>query len=150
MQVSSARPSLRQHRLRQHRRGRRAWASVCLPTVMIFSAMLLLSACGHPAGPVSDAGKHCGTSRSAANVPIAIEVDRGFVSCSTAMTVEKNYAAAIDEGKAPGNGGGGPVPVSGWICVGFPTPQVLKTGDASKCTRGGTEILATLPTPSSS
>jgi hypothetical protein len=144
MQVSSARPGLR-----QHRRGRRALASACVPTVMIFSALLLLSACGHPAGPLSDAGKHCGTGRSAANVPIAIEVDRGFVSCATAMTVEKNYAEAIDEGKAPGNGGGGPVPVNGWTCVGFPTPQVLRTGDASKCTKGSTEILATLPTTSS-
>jgi hypothetical protein len=128
--------------------GRRVLASVCLPTVMIFSSLLLLSACGH-AGQASDAGKQCGTSRSAANVPIAIEIERGYVACGTAMTVEKNYAQAIDDGKAPGEGGGGPVPVNGWICQGFPTPVVLKTGQASKCTKGGAEILATLPTTSS-
>jgi hypothetical protein len=40
------------------------------------------------------------------------------------------------------------VSVSGWTCEGFPTPEVLKTGDASKCVKGTTEILATLPNPS--
>jgi hypothetical protein len=115
----------------------------------MFSSLLLLSACGHPSQPASDAGKHCGTGRSPANVPIAIEIDRGDVPCATAMAVEKNYAAAIDEGKAPGEGGGGPVPISGWVCEGFPTPVVLKTGDASKCTKGDAEILAMLPTTSS-
>jgi hypothetical protein len=50
-------------------------------------------------------------------------------------------------GKAPGNGGGGPVHVSGWTCSGFPTPELLKTGNASKCVKGGTEIIATLKAP---
>ena len=113
----------------------------------MLSSLLLLSACGQTSKPASDAGTHCGTGRSAANVPIAIEIDRGYVPCATAMTVEKNYAQAIDEGKAPGNGGGGPVPVNGWICEGFPTPFVLKTGEASECTKGHAEILATLPAP---
>ena len=115
----------------------------------MFSSVLLLTACGNSGTPASDAGRHCGTGRSPANVPIAIEIDRGYVPCATAMTVEKNYAEAIDEGKAPGNGGGGPVPVNGWICEGFPTPVVLRTGDASKCTKGDDEILATLPATSS-
>jgi hypothetical protein len=142
MQVRSVRQSVRQHWSWQ-----RALTSACLPALM-FSSLLLLSACGHPS-PASDAGKHCGTGRSPANVPVAIEIDRGDVPCATAMTVEKNYAAAIDEGKAPGEGGGGPVPVNGWVCQGFPTPVVLKTGDASKCTKGDAEILAMLPTTSS-
>jgi hypothetical protein len=129
-------------------RPRAALATASLPAVM-FSSLLLLSACGHTSQPPSDAGKHCGTGRSPANVPVSIEIDRGYVQCSTAMTVEKNYAAAIDEGKAPGEGGGGPVPVNGWVCQGFTTPVVLKTGDASKCTKGDAEILAVLPATSS-
>ena len=51
-------------------------------------------------------------------------------------------------GRAPGNGGGGPVTVNGWKCQGFPTPELLKTGDASKCVKDGAEILEILKTPS--
>lgn len=89
----------------------------------------------------------CGTTKTAANVPVNIEVARGQVSCSQAMTIERAYAKAIEEGKAPGNGGGGPVKVHGWTCQGFTTPDVLKTGNASKCVLGSSEILAVLPTP---
>ncbi len=52
------------------------------------------------------------------------------------------------QGKAPGNGGGGPVTVNGWTCQGFPTPELLKTGKTSKCVKAGIEILAVLKTPS--
>ena len=135
MQVRSARDG---HRRRVH-------ASLAIAAAI--SAALAISACGHtPGKPVTDAGKRCGTSRTAADVPVTVEIDRGYASCGTALTVEKDYAQAIDQGKAPGNGGGGPVPVDGWVCQGFPTPQVLKTGDASKCTKGSNEILATLNT----
>jgi hypothetical protein len=88
----------------------------------------------------------CGTSRTAANVPVEVKVYRGTVSCATAMTVEKSYAKAIKDGDVPGNGGGAPVTVSGWTCQGFPTPELLKTGDTSKCARKGTEILEILKT----
>jgi len=47
-------------------------------------------------------------------------------------------------GLAPGNGGGGPVTVNGWTCEGMATPQLLKTGETSKCARGGREIVAIL------
>jgi hypothetical protein len=89
----------------------------------------------------------CGTTRTAANVPVSIQVARGQVSCATALEVERDYARAILAGKAPGNGGGGPVNVLGWTCEGFATPVVLKTGQASKCVQGGNEILAILPAP---
>jgi hypothetical protein len=89
----------------------------------------------------------CGTTRTAANVPVHIQIKRGHVSCATALTVERDYASAILHGKAPGNGGGGPVNVKGWTCEGFSTPQVLRTGQASKCVEGNTEILAILPAP---
>jgi hypothetical protein len=86
-------------------------------------------------------------TRTAANVPVNIQVEHGQVSCATALTVERDYAKVVSAGKAPGNGGGGPVHILGWTCVGFPTPVVLKTGQASKCVQGGVEILAILPAP---
>jgi hypothetical protein len=60
------------------------------------------------------------------------------------MTIERAYAAALASGKAPGNGGGGPVSIKGWVCQGFNTPQILRTGDASKCSLGESKILAVL------
>ena len=89
----------------------------------------------------------CGMTRTAANVPVNIQIARGQVPCATALTVERDYAKVVAAGKAPGNGGGGPVRVLGWTCQGFPTPVVLKTGQASKCVQGSEEILAILPAP---
>ena len=89
----------------------------------------------------------CGTTKTAANVPVTIEVHHGKVDCQEAMSVERKYAAAIESGKEPGNGGGGPVRVDGWTCRGFATPEVLRTGNASKCDKGTAEILAVLPAP---
>lgn len=88
----------------------------------------------------------CGTTKTAVNVPVTIEVRRGKVDCDEAMSIERKYAAAIASGKEPGNGGGGPVKVDGWTCRGFATPEVLRTGNASKCVKGTAEILAVLPT----
>ncbi|HEY7325238.1 MAG TPA: hypothetical protein VH520_10475 [Streptosporangiaceae bacterium] len=108
-------------------------------------AALLLAGCG--AGkPAAAAIQDCGTGKTAANVPVEIEVDRGQVSCQTAMQVEAGYAQAIAKGLAPGNGGGGPVNVSGWRCQGLDTPQLLKTGETSKCVKDSLEIVAILKT----
>jgi hypothetical protein len=87
----------------------------------------------------------CGTTKTAANVPVTIEIRKGEVDCAEAMSVERKYATAIESGKEPGNGGGGPVKVDGWTCRGFTTPVVLRTGNASKCQKGTAEILAVLP-----
>jgi hypothetical protein len=95
-------------------------------------------------------GRPCGTGRTAAGVPVLVEIARGPVACPAAMTLERAYATALASGKAPGNGGGGPVAVRGWVCTGFDTPEILRTGDASKCTKGTAEILAVLPSPSAS
>ena len=104
---------------------------------------------GHAAAPSASASTKalpsCGTTKTAANVPVTIEVHRGKVDCDEAMTVERKYAVAIESGKQPGNGGGGPVKIDGWTCRGFATPVVLRTGNASKCEKGTTEILAVLP-----
>ena len=89
----------------------------------------------------------CGTTKTAVDVPVTIEVHRGKVDCDEAMSIERKYAAAIASGKEPGNGGGGPVKIDGWTCRGFATPEVLRTGNASKCDKGTAEILAVLPAP---
>jgi hypothetical protein len=109
-------------------------------------AAVSLAGCG--AGKAAASAQACGTGKTAANVPIEIEVDHGQVSCSVALSVEKAYAAAVVAGQAPGNGGGGPVTVNGWKCQGFPTPQLLKTGDVSKCGKDGVQILDILKSPS--
>jgi hypothetical protein len=128
---------MRRHRLRP--------AGAAVPALA-----LALAGCG-AAGPglsaAPSAATQCGSGRTAANVRVVIEISRGTVTCSTAMTVEQGYAAALAAGKAPGNGGGGPVAVNGWTCIGFDTPQVLRTGQTSKCTKDSSEILAVLPSP---
>ncbi|HEX4659734.1 MAG TPA: hypothetical protein VH307_20295, partial [Streptosporangiaceae bacterium] len=112
--------------------------------------LALAAGCGSPSGAAAKAAgtvTPCGMTRTAANVPVSIQVARGQVSCATALTVERDYARFIAAGKAPGNGGGGPVHIRGWTCEGFPTPIVLRTGQASKCVQGDVEILAILPAP---
>jgi hypothetical protein len=125
---------------------RHLWtASAAVPALV-----LALAGCGVSGAGTStpSAATQCGSGRTAANVRVVIEISRGKVACSTAITVEQDYAAALAAGKAPGNGGGGPVAVNGWTCIGFNTPQVLRTGQTSKCTRDSAEILAVLPSPS--
>jgi hypothetical protein len=112
------------------------------------AAVALVAAGCHSAPAASQPATGCGTARTVANVPVKVEVTHGKVDCPEALTVERAYTRAIAQGRAPGNGGGGPLDVSGWKCQGFPTPVVLKTGRASKCVRDGTEILAILPPPS--
>ena len=119
--------------------------------------LLAVAGCGSPttssaapagAGAAGAAGMTvCGTTRTAANVPVHIQIARGQVSCATALKVERDYARAILSGDVPGTGGGAPVRVRGWTCQGFTTPVVLKTGQASKCVQGSKEILAVLPAP---
>jgi len=111
-------------------------------------AAVAVAGCGTGTPKAAASAQACGTGKTAANVPIEIEVDHGQVSCSVALSVEKDYAAAIVAGQAPGNGGGGPVTVNGWKCQGFPTPELLKTGDVSKCGKDGMQILAILKSPS--
>ena len=106
------------------------------------------SATGTP-GATSPAAQ-CGTSHTAAGVPVEIEIERGSVACRVALALERDYAHALASGKVPGNGGGAPVTIRGWVCQGFNTPEVLATGRASACKKDGTEILAVLPTPSAS
>jgi hypothetical protein len=107
-------------------------------------ATLALAGCTAGTKPATASIQDCGTGRTAANVPVEIEVYRGEVACAAALDVEARYARAIVDGKAPGNGGGGPVTVNGWTCQGLATPQMLKTGETSKCAKDGHEIVAIL------
>lgn len=126
--------------------------------VLAIAAITLAAGCGAPGAAASGhasqggppAGRHCGDGRTAAGVKVMIVVQRGTVNCSVAQAVERRYASAIASGKVAGNGGGAPVTVQGWVCQGFNTPDVLRTGNASKCTKDGAEILAVLPSPPAS
>jgi hypothetical protein len=124
-------------------------------TVLLAGGAVLLAGCssgGAGAGTsgASEAvgsGATCGTTRTAADVPVVIKVVEGTVSCTTALRIENEYAAMIRDGQVAGNGGGAPVTISGWTCQGYNTPDLLKTGDASQCHTGTAMILAVLPVP---
>ena len=107
----------------------------------------LLAGCASAAAAGAGPGASCGTTRTAANVPVLIKVAKGTVNCGTALRVENEYAAKIRDGQVQGNGGGAPVAVSGWTCQGYPTPEVLSTGNASQCHTSSAEIVAVLPVP---
>jgi hypothetical protein len=83
------------------------------------------------------------------NVPVTIQVVKGTVSCAAVLRVEQAYAATIRQGTLHGNGGGAPVIVDGWTCQGYPTPAVLRTGDASECHTANAEVVAVLSLSSS-
>ncbi len=86
----------------------------------------------------------CGTTRTSAGVRVEIEIQHGPVPCRAALAVERAYARALASGKVPGNGGGAPVKIRGWLCKGFATPEVLATGHTSTCRKGAAQILAVL------
>jgi hypothetical protein len=108
-----------------------------------------VSASASSGAAASSAGHNCGTSYTAAHVPVIVQAPTG-IACSVALRVEADYTKKLENGEAPGNGGGGPVPVDGWTCEGYPTPQVLSTGRASECHKDSTRFFAILPTPTMS
>ena len=112
----------------------------------LWGCACLVTGCSS-AQPAAGAGATCGSTHTAAGVPVIIKVAKGSVNCATAMHVENEYAAKIKDGQVPGNGGGAPVVVSGWTCQGYTTPEVLSTGNASQCHTGSATILAVLPVP---
>jgi hypothetical protein len=107
----------------------------------------VLGGCSSSAPGGQGVGATCGTTRTAADVPVIIKVFKGTVDCGLAMRVENEYAAKIRAGQVPGNGGGAPVTVNGWTCQGYPTPEVLSTGTASQCHTASAAIVAVLPVP---
>jgi hypothetical protein len=122
-----------------------AW-SVTGVALLLAGGAVLLAGCSS-GGHGSGVGSTCGTTQTAAGVPVIIEVAKGSVNCATALKVEDRYAAMIRAGQVPGTGGGAPVTVNGWTCQGYNTPEMLQTGDASQCHTGTAMILAVLPVP---
>ena len=129
------------------REGERRVARAVGSLALLAGGAGLLVGCASAAAAGAGPGASCGTTRTAANVPVIIKVAKGTVNCGTALQVENEYAAKIRAGQVQGNGGGAPVPVSGWTCQGYPTPEVLSTGNASQCRTGSAAIVAVLPVP---
>ena len=131
--------------------GRAVLVAGCCAGLLGGCCIGLLAGCSSakatPGPGAAGAGATCGTTRTAANVPVVIKVTKGTVVCETAMHVEDEYAAKIRAGQVQGNGGGAPVTVSGWTCQGYATPEVLSTGNASQCHTSSAAILAVLPVP---
>ena len=122
-------------------------ARVAGSLALLAGAAGLVAGCSSATATGARPGTSCGTTRTAANVPVIIKVAKGTVNCGTALQVENEYAAKVRDGQVPGNGGGAPVAVSGWTCQGYPTPVVLSTGNASQCHTSGAAIVAVLPVP---
>jgi len=108
-----------------------------------------LSGCASSAPVAGATGTSCGTTRTAANVLVDIVVEKGSANCAAAMRAERGYATMLSDGDVRGNGGGAPVSVDGWTCMGYTTEVALRTGDASECHTGTAEVVAVLVLPSS-
>ena len=140
----------------QRRRGSGRWVPALLLAAVALTAATAGCSRSGAASPAPGSSRahyvaSCGSAKSPADVPVEVKVARGHASCGTAKAIEAAYASAVRSGRAPGNGGGGPVKIDGWTCQGFATPVVLSTGKASKCVKNGDEILEILPpVPSSS
>lgn len=127
----------------------RALGTMARRAVLLAAGAGLLAGCASSAAgsPRAGAGATCGTTHTGANAPVIIKVTKGSVNCSLALQIENDYAAKIRTGQVQGNGGGAPVTVSGWTCQGYPTPEVLSTGNVSQCHTGSAAIVAVLPVP---
>src|SRR5258708_40038124 len=122
------RPSGRACRLARARIGRLGWLAVL---VTVAAAGCANSGAAHP-GPATKARvTPCGTAKTAAAVPVKVEVIKGQIACAAAMAVERAYAAAIRSGRAPGNGGGRPGQIKGRTRPGFATPARPQTRPAA-------------------
>jgi len=114
----------------------------------VLGAVLTGCSSGPPAPGAT--GTSCGTTRTGANVAVLIKVQKGTVACATVLTVERDYAAMIADGRVQGNGGGAPVRVDGWICQGYATPATIRTRIASECHTAIAEVVAVLSSPAAS
>jgi len=122
----------------------RCWLALAVGAFLPFG-LTGLAACSSPGPSAGATGTSCGATRTGANVPVTIKVVKGTVNCGSVLQVENSYAAMMKAGDVAGNGGGAPVTVNGWTCQGYPTPQVLRTGEASQCHTGSAEVVAELP-----
>jgi hypothetical protein len=138
--------------LRRSLRPVAAPVSAALALGIAMLALGMVAGCGAGTGSNSGGGQAasstpmtgCGTARTAAGVQVEVEIKHGSVACQAALAVERDYSRAVASGKVRGAGGGAPVTIQGWVCKGFPTPEVLATGHTSACRKGSSQILAVL------
>ena len=123
-------------------------ATALTVAVLTICGLASLAACSSAPAPGST-GTSCGTTRTAANVLVNIQVAKGTADCASAMRAEQGYATMISDGEVHGNGGGAPVTVDGWTCEGYTTPVALQTGETSECHTATAEVVAVLVLPSS-
>lgn len=72
-----------------------------------------------PASLVGPGGQ-CGTTTTAAGVQAPVVVRQGQVNCAEILQVLATYYQMLGSGQAPGNGGGGGIPVQSWTCASGP------------------------------
>jgi hypothetical protein len=134
--------------------------AVSIPVAALGAALiaLLTAGCGASSGPPGGSSASpaapaaqlappratCGTSRTAVNVPVTMEVEKGSADCQLVMHIQDSYTSLVRSGRVAGNGGGAPVKVDGWTCQGTDTTTTVQTGEASECSKDGTEIVAVL------
>lgn len=74
-------------------------------------------------------GGQCGTTTTAAGVEAPVVVRQGQVDCAEILQVLATYYRMLGSGQAPGNGGGGGIPVQSWTCASGPA-----TDPGTSCT----------------
>ncbi|MFI9271464.1 hypothetical protein ACIGXM_12220 [Kitasatospora sp. NPDC052896] len=84
-------------------------------------------------------GGLCGELTTAGGYQAAIRVPHGYVTCDTALRVYRQYYKDLRAGRAPGNGGGGPVHVGRWVCQ---SPPYTERYLPATCVRGRTVVTA--------
>ena len=81
-------------------------STACCALAGLVAAAIAVAGCGSAGpGPASSpspthvhtakAVKSCGTTKTAANVPVRIEVQHGPETCKAAMSVERHYACLL-------------------------------------------------------
>lgn len=122
----------------------RAWFPIMMGLAVGLSAVAV-TGCAASRTTTSNAAATCGRTVTGVDVAVVVRIGRGAVSCPTAMTVEKSYAALIRAGGLRGNGGGAPVSIRGWTCQGYTSAEIAQTERVSVCVKGSAQIFAALP-----
>ena len=127
----------------------RAWFLITMGLAVGLAAGCV-TGCAAPGTTTSDAAATCGRTLTGVDIAVVVRIGRGSVSCPTAMTVEKSYAALIRAGGLRGNGGGAPVSIRGWTCQGYTSAEIAQTERVSVCVKGSAQIFTALPSAQAS
>lgn len=124
----------------------RAWCLIMMGLAVSLAAGGA-TGCAASGTTSSNAAATCGRTLTGVDIAVVVRIGRGAVSCPTAMTVEKSYAALIRAGGLRGNGGGAPVSIRGWTCQGYTSAEIAQTERVSVCVKGSAQIFTVLPSP---